>query len=459
MTLNTGAAATYSGNLGEGAPGLALNKTGANTQILSGANSYTGLTTITAGALQISSAGAIGGNAVLVPGGGNAGLVLDGGIVAGAGKTLTINGGGLGGFFGALSNNSGNNEWAGAVTIGSAGTRIGVNGTGTLTVSGVIDSGASAHGLLLRLKDNTGGLILSGASTYLGDTAIVTANGVVQLAGGANRLPTGTRLLFGSSAVSGILDLNGQNQEVAGLSVVSGTTNEIKSAAPATLTVNTPGASPSTFSGLISGGVALKKTGSDTLILTASNTYSGITTVEGGVLRVNGAHSGAGLITASAGATLGGSGSLAGDTSVADAILSPGAAAATGGTFSLGNLSLAAASTLDFDLADPFSIADDVVVVGGGLTLAGVLNVNPLAGFDAPSRVAGDKWLLLSYGGPALGSHALSIGAAPALSSGLTYAIDIAAPGEVYLTVVPEAGTAGLLAAGLLALMLRMRRR
>ena len=72
-------------------------------------------------------------------------------------------------------------------------------------------------------------------------------------------------------------------------------------------------------------------------------------------LRINGLHSGSGLITASAGATLGGSGSVVGDVNVADATLSPGSADATAGTFTMLNLSLTSSSTLAFDLAAPFT--------------------------------------------------------------------------------------------------------
>ncbi|MFO1490493.1 MAG: autotransporter-associated beta strand repeat-containing protein [Kiritimatiellia bacterium] len=468
LTLNngTGAVVTYSGSLGEGTPGLTLTKTGANTQALSGVNSYTGLTTVSGGSLQINSAGAIGGSAILVTGGaGNPGLTLDGGVVAGAGKTLTINGGGLGGFFGALSNNSGGNEWAGGVIIGSAGTRIGVNGTGTLTVSGVISSGASPHGITFRLKDNTGGLVLSGANTYLGDTTLVTATGVVQLAGGANRLPVGTRLLFGSAAVSGILDLNGQDQEIAGLSVVSGTTNEIKASLPGTLTVNTAAASPSTYSGLISGAAALAKKGPDTLTLTGANTYTGTTTVEEGILLINGSTASTGLINVSALATLGGSGS-GGNVTVADnGTLSPGSA--TVHQFAMNDLTLGNGSFLAFELDAPdvnINVQNDYLNVAGNLVLDGVLLVTPrtLPGFGTP--VAGDKWLLMTAGGT-ITDNALAVDpSSPALSPGLDYAVetDTSVPGfsKVYLSVVavPEAGTAGLLAAGLMLLARRLRR-
>ena len=219
---------------------------------------------------------------ITVNSGANGGLSLDGGITTSASKPITINGGGVGGSFGALSSNSGDNTWAGNVTIGSALTRIGINGTTpqNFTVSGVIDSGTDPYGLILRARETTN-LVLSGANTYLGDTTLVTSNtGTVRLTGGSNRLPATTRLLFGTSAVSGILDLNGQNQEVAGMVFLSGTANEIRSADPATLTVNNPSASM--FSGLLTGKVSLTKSGAESLTLRGANTNSGDTTVNTG---------------------------------------------------------------------------------------------------------------------------------------------------------------------------------
>lgn len=55
LTLNPGSArsVTYDGVIADGAPGMQLVKTGAGTQILNGANTFTGLTTIRAGTLAI----------------------------------------------------------------------------------------------------------------------------------------------------------------------------------------------------------------------------------------------------------------------------------------------------------------------------------------------------------------------------------------------------------------------
>jgi autotransporter-associated beta strand protein len=278
----------YAGNLGDTTVGaLGLEKLGANMLTLTGPNSYTGLTSVESGELRITHAGAIGGTAAIINATGR--LSLEAGLTMGAGKTVTLNGDG-GNFFGALQSFSGASEWQGNVTLGTALSRIGANaggiGTGSLKVSGVIDSGALVTGLLIR--SNTGGTVeLSGANTYLGDT--IVGFGTLKLSGGSNRLPITTKLLMGITTISGLLDLNGQNQEVAGLSMNQATapfTNEITATAPATLTVNTAALAPSTYSGKLTGSLTLLKLGDDTLTLTGVNSYTGNTRVEAGILSI-----------------------------------------------------------------------------------------------------------------------------------------------------------------------------
>lgn len=257
-----------------------------NILTLSGNNSYTGGTTVNGGELRISSADALNGTSgILVNNISNAKLALSDNITVGSGKTITING--TGNNAGALSNSNGTNEWAGNVTIGSANTRIG-SALGGLKVSGVIDSASNPYGILLRCFANST-LNLSGANTYGGDTtiAVTPPASSVMLSGGANRLPTTTKLIMGVTIAYGVLDLNGQDQEVAGLSVgqTSGTfANEIKSAAAATFMVNTASGSPSSYSGIITGAISLEKKGLDMLTLSGANTYSGATTISEGTL-------------------------------------------------------------------------------------------------------------------------------------------------------------------------------
>ena len=80
-------------------------------------------------------------------------------------------------------------------------------------------------------------------------------------------------------------------------------------------------------------------------------------------------------------------------------------------------------------------------------------------GFGSPGL--GNKWLLMNVGGSITDQTLVVHPSAPALSPGLAYAIetDTSVPGfsSVYLAVVPEPGTAGLMI--LAALLLRRRAR
>jgi autotransporter-associated beta strand protein len=293
---------------------LNLIKTGTGTQTLTAASTYAGLTTINAGGLNIQSPGALGTGAAgtQVIGSGtasssNARLELQGGITV-AGEALNIQG--AGNYLGALTSVSGNNEWAGNVTIGAAGTRIGASAGATLKISGVIDSGTDVFGPMIRNSDLTGVVILSAANTYLGDTTLFI--GKMQLDGGDNRLPVAGKLILGSGTFTSEFDLNARNQEVAGLSITSGATaanNAINNSSTtlSTLTVNTASASPSSFDGILKGNLALAKTGADALTLTGANTYSGDTTVMQGTLSLgssNNANDASTVNVAQAGATL-----------------------------------------------------------------------------------------------------------------------------------------------------------
>ncbi|QOV90651.1 autotransporter-associated beta strand repeat-containing protein [Humisphaera borealis] len=283
-----------------------LTKSGAGTMILSGNNTYGGLTTVNAAALRISNSGALGTTAggTLVNNTSSARLELSGGITV-TGEALTING--LGNFTGALTSFSGVNEWAGNVTIGSALTRLGATAGATLKVSGVIDSGVVNTGLDIRTDDLTGIVVLSGANTYLGNTNVLI--GKLQLDGGNDRLPTATKMSLGNTTTLSEFDLNGRNQEIAGLFINAGATpanNSVNNSSVtlSTLNVNTAAASPSTFAGILKGNLALTKTGADSFTLSGDNSYTGATLVSAGTLTL----SGTGDINSSSGITVNGSG-------------------------------------------------------------------------------------------------------------------------------------------------------
>ena len=136
-------------------------------------------------------------------------------------------------------------------------------------------------------------------------------NSVTVQLGIAGALPSGTVVTLGNSTANtgrwGALDLNGNNQTVAGLQVASGNAaglnNTVTSTAAAVLTVNN--SSDYTFAGTLAGaGLGLTKSGSGVLTLTGANTYGGHTIVGQGTLKLGvGALANTPSITIASGAT------------------------------------------------------------------------------------------------------------------------------------------------------------
>ena len=215
----------------------------------------------------------------------------------------------------------------------SAGTSISVSGgTGVTTYNGVIADKTAATGAWA--KQGGGRLELGGVSTYTGGTAI--NNGTVRLTTGNNRLPTGTTVSLGQSASAnlGTFDLNGFNQQIAGLNSTTGTNattsnNTVTSTTAATLTFGGSGTygygdGTNTNSGVITGAISLVKNGSGTQTLGDTNTYTGTTTVGAGKLVIAGSISASSLTTVSGTGTLGGSGTVGALKIDSGGTLSPG---------------------------------------------------------------------------------------------------------------------------------------
>jgi autotransporter-associated beta strand protein len=128
-----------------------------------------------------------------------------------------------------------------------------ISGTGNFTKSG--------QGALLLLAPNG----YAGSTTISGGTIFSLVN---------NALPTSTALRVGDGATFGTA--NSVSQKVAAL---FGSGNLVLGG---TFTVDGPDSS--SFGGVISGNAPLSKAGTGTLILNGVNTYSGGTTVDGGIL-------------------------------------------------------------------------------------------------------------------------------------------------------------------------------
>lgn len=170
VTLNvgTGVPATYSAVLSSITPGMTLTKTGAGTQVLSGANGYTGATTLTAGTLSVSDDANLGS-------GGNS-LIFDGGTLQITGTTLTSYGAGMIGTH--------------PVTL-TPGKTVGFDIANPFTISQ--DLNQTTGGLT---KTGAGTLTLASASTYSGPTTV--SAGTLNLTGsltGSNVTTSGTGIV------------------------------------------------------------------------------------------------------------------------------------------------------------------------------------------------------------------------------------------------------------------------
>ena len=246
---------------------------------------------------------------------------------------------------------------SGSQSIGAA------SGTGTLTTTG------------------NGTLILNGADTLAGATTITT--GTLRQ-GAPNVLPNGGGV--GDMVINGTMDMGGQNGTINGLTG-SGIIDSTVAGSP-TLTVTGNG----TFSGVIkntTGSLALNMNGSGKqLTLSATNTYSGGTTITAGTLQLgnsNAISSGSLNVAASANLDLNGFGTVIDGLSGGGTIDSTAAGtmtlnignSGTGGTFSgaikntTGTVNLAKNGAGTEILTGNNSYSGNTIVYNGGLTITG----------------------------------------------------------------------------------------
>lgn len=296
-----------------------LSKSNTSVVELAGDNTFTGTVSISGGilrALSNTALGAAGGNITVT---GASHLELGHGVVI-SGEPITVSSTtGTTGDGSPTSNRGGlqaaanaTAEWAGDVILGVNQARIGVQEGGTLTVSGNITDGASSFDLRLSGElTGTGGLILAGnGNAWDGQTEIV--RGTVFL-GAHDALPTSTTLdihfTSSNNAEYAGLNMNGFNQTIGRLINEGNTGNNAEltnsSRTLSTMTVNETGAA--TYNGIITGNLALVKTGAGTTTLARSNSFTGGITVNDGVLQIaNSVALAQGNVTVNGGATTGG---------------------------------------------------------------------------------------------------------------------------------------------------------
>ena len=164
---------------------------------------------------------------------------------------------------------------------------------------------------------------------------------------------------------TGLVDLGGQ--VVSNSFVVNGGTLQGGPISIAKIT-----ATAGVINSDLNGTAGFAKTGTGTLILGGTNSYTGGTSVNGGTLLVHGT---TGAVTVASGGTLGGNGSV-GNTSVASG--GTIAAGASVGLLNVGNLTLAGGSAMAWQLNDASKMAGVGydLIVASNLDLSGLSSVN-----------------------------------------------------------------------------------
>jgi outer membrane autotransporter protein len=271
----------------------ALTAFGKGSIILTTANTYSGGTNIELGTIEVTTDSNLG----------TGPLTFDGGTL----KALTAGGG-------IISNK--------AIFLDSGGGTFLADAATTSILSGTMSGPGSFT------KDGPGTLIVAGFNTYAGPTNVLMGT-----------LKAGSLTGFSPNSaftVTSLVDLNGFSNTIGALSGTGTITNN--GMPPANLTVDVEDAD-TTFSGILSNGTGIlqvKKTGTGTLVLSGTSTYTGATQVVDGFLKAGSttAFSSASAFTVNAVLDLGGFsntiGSLAGHGAVTNkgsgpAVLSAGA--------------------------------------------------------------------------------------------------------------------------------------
>ncbi|WP_197685167.1 autotransporter outer membrane beta-barrel domain-containing protein [Herminiimonas arsenitoxidans] len=358
-------------------------KSGAGTLTLTGANSYTGGTTINAGTLAIGA----GGNLAST---GGVNLTGTGTLDISASGNQTI--GRLAGVAGSSVALGGN-----ALSFGSANDSV-FNGS-------IVGSGG-------LVKNGAGMQTLGGASTFGG--------GVILNAGG---LSVGNNAALGTGAltVDGASTLEASSQVTL--------TNDV--ALNANLTVS--GSNNLNLNGALSGAGILTKEGGGTLTLNGLNTYTGGTIINAGALRVSNTNSSA--VTVNNGGTLMGTGSV-GSTTVANGAIvhaETGTLAINGDYQQSANglLRIDAISTAQYGKLDVSGIANFTanakidVDVKGGNTLANnnvLSNIIKAGTLNATTFAVTDNSALFNFEA-ILNSHSVDLRVLSASTTGIADAV------------------------------------
>ena len=383
FSVASNSSASFAGAINDGvSKSLAFFKDGTGTLTLTNGSTYSGITNIFQGALNIQSATALGSTAGSTVVSTGAALEIQGGITVGV-EALTLNGSGSGTAAGALRNISGTNAFGGAITLASA-SRINSD-AGTLTLSNSISSanflptfggagnttvtGSMSLGTVGITKDGAGTLSLQNGNTFSGTatvsngtlnisnaTALGTADGTAgagtTVASGAVLQVQGGIAVGNEALITPILQsVSGNNSWAGNIQAANGGSITLQSDANTlTLSGTINGQSPNATNrdviltgagdGALSNGItnpaSVIKSGAGTWTLNGANTYSSATTISAGTLKAGAANV---LSSNSAYSLANTSGAVLDLNNTAQTIASLSGGGATGGNVSTGGTS------------------------------------------------------------------------------------------------------------------------
>jgi autotransporter-associated beta strand protein len=314
--------------------------------------------------------------------------------------------------FDSSSTNDGEkNTYANAITVTEQTGTLRNTGTGTVVLTG----GLSKNGTVLAFADGlfevkgaiTGSeensdlvvdhstVSLLTSNSYNGPTYIL--NGGILNAASAGALPSSPSrsaiIMDASGGGLSELRLSSANQSILSLAgAASSSVNLSADGSPHTLTMGGVISNLSEYAGTITGSGGLVKDGTNTQILSGTSNFSGSIQVNSGGLLINGVHTGVGDVSIASGATLGGSGKVAGSTTVGGTL----SAGVSIESFGAGAMNFMVGSTFSYELNSQV-LNGDLVHVDGSLAILG--GSIALSEISSGSLALGSKLTLISSSG------------------------------------------------------------
>lgn len=316
-------------------------------------------------------------------------------------EPLTISGQG-GDSSGALASISGNNTYAGPITITGGDLNISTHNNSVLTLSGGVSG--TITGPLVFIKTGTGdGLIQLANANPFTATGININNVVVRKTASVNVFPD--TLLVSINSL-GSLDLNSFAETLGAL---SGEVGSAITLGNATLSLGANNNS-STFAGVISGNGGITKIGTGVSTFSGNNLYTGTTNITSGKLLVNGLQSPSNVSLNSTG-VLGGSGRVGVITGGGTGGITPGNS--PGILNVTGNVAFASTNSFNVELnGTTVGTQYDQLNVTGSVNLNSA-TLNVVLGFTPTS---GDSFTIIQ-------SSAVLIGTFSGLPNGSTFSV------------------------------------